>query len=325
MAEQPIISALVAGMNMDSLVSSLKPSEYSYALNAVIESFDGQSYTLQNEQGNLYCTGFPAGLKVIGVHSIIEKNIIVLFLTDDVNSQIGTVDVSTCVYKTIVNNPCLGFSTKKPIHKAVHKISNCTAEVFFTDGGKRKWIDLENLPYRETFSKENCDPNISTEIDCNKLLVQPNFSIPQLNILSIDTDGDLQAGTYQFTIQYSNASGEAYTASYSVTNPVSVFDSTKITEDFNYAVNKSINLRITNIDITGFYDYYNLIVIKTVNNITTPYLVGTFKITDQEKTFTYTGQNKIEEPLTLFDVMEKYPIYDEADVAVQSGAVSGGW
>ncbi len=307
------VSQLMLGLNLDNILSQVKPGNWTYSLNAVCESFDGQSLTIQNEEGNVLCTNFPTSYKVIGAHNIIEKSIIVFFLTNGTNSQIGVLDTNTCLFTPKITFSCYLFSINRPILQAVHKITNCSTEVYFTDGGPRMYIDLDNLPYTEVQAEGNCIPSTTADVDCNKMLVQPHFSIPQIDIDGIENDGQLTAGTMQFAIQYSNALSEAYTSFYSITNPVSIFDPNKVTQDFNYEVNKSVNIHISNIDTTGYYDYYNLAVIKTVNNIPTPYLVGTYKITGDTQDISYTGQDKTEIALSIFDIEEKYPIYKNAD------------
>jgi len=109
-----------------------------------------------------------------------------------------------------------------------------------------------------------------------------------------------------------NAIGEGYTSYYSVTNPTPLFDKTKETLDFNYIVAKSISLRITGLDTTGFYDYVNVVVIKTINNISTPELIGTYPITDSTLDIIYSGQ-KQNIPVTLTEIFTKNPIYPYAD------------
>lgn len=314
MPEQNIttdISQLMLGLNLDNILSQIKSGQYTYLLNGICDNFDGNSLTVQNEEGNVLCTNFPMGYKVVGVRNIIEKNIILFWLANGISSELGTLNTNTCIYTKYINDPCIGLDPSKPILKAVHKITNCTTEVYWTDGGPRKFVDLDNPPYRE-IQGEGCENIITTEVDCNKMLVQPNFKIPQLDVIDVDSDGELIAGTYQFAIQYSNGLSEAYTSYYSITNPLSIFDPNKITQDFNYSVGKSIRIDVSNIDDTGFYDYFNLAVIQTVNNIPTPYLVGTYKIVNSSQSIVYNGTNKTQIALSLFDITEKYPIYDTA-------------
>ena len=153
---------------------------------------------------------------------------------------------------------------------------------------------------------------ITPVLDCNKLKVQPNFTIPNLDVTDVVVGGDLKAGAYQFAIQYCNASGDAYTSYYSITNPVSIANTEITTPDFQYSVGKSIVLSISDIDITGYFQYFNLAVIKTINNGTTVELVGTYNIQDKSRTITYTGQNITQIPLSLNDILEKFAYYDIA-------------
>jgi hypothetical protein len=303
-------------MNLDSSVSQLKKGQLTYALNAVVENFDGQQVGYQNEPANAFCCTFPEGYKVIGTRNILEVNKTIFFLVNPVtsSSEIGFMDNDSCLYVTYFNSECLNFSIHHPIHKIVPKITNCSVEVYWTDGlNPRRFIDLQIKPLREVPVEGECELELTSEIDCNKIKVQPDYQIPELLVKSVESDGDLQAGTYQFGIQYSNAIGEAYTSLHSITNPTPIFDSNKLTLDFNYTVARSIQVQINNLDRTGFFDYFNLVVVKTVNDIATPYLVGTYEVTAGSQTIMYTGQNKEEIRLTMADVFEKFPIYDTAD------------
>jgi hypothetical protein len=315
------------GLNLNSIIRQIRPGQLTYALNAMVSNFDGNEISYQNEQGNEFCCSFPEGYKVIGQRNIIELGITVVMLANPLTSDSEIGVVKGCEYTRKINSKCLDFDIQHPILKIVYKLTNCTTEIYWTDvKNRRRWMDLDNLPFKET---RDCPPVVTGEVDCNKLEVQPNFSIPSLSIEAVRSDGDLEAGTYQFAIQYANALGEEYTSYYSVTNPLPVFDETKITQDFNYHVGKSIIINIENIDTTGFFDYFNLAVIKTVNNISSVELVGTYNITGESKIITYTGQGKIDIRLTIDDIFEKFPIYDTAkdvttvqDVIVWSGVTT---
>lgn len=308
---------IYVGLNLDNIVSQVKPGQYTYALNGTISNFDGNAYTMQNEGGNVLCFTIPQDYRVIGTHPIYEKDLIVFWLVNPLTGdcEIGLGGLYDCIYTKQINAKCLNFDIDHPILKAEHKITDCSIEVYWTDRINRKrFIDLNNLPYVTILgdSKTNCETIITSKIDCNKLNVQPDFDIPQVQVIDVASEGQLQAGTYQFAIQYSNILGEAYTSFYSITNPVSIFDPFKVTEDFNYNVARSIVINISNIDVSGFYDYFNIVVIKTVNAIVTPYLVGTFRITAVTQTHIYTGENKAEITETIDDVFQKYPIYEPA-------------
>ncbi len=312
---KPEFNVATSGLNLDQSVNQIPKGSLTYALNAAVENFDSNSVNYQNEPGNEHCLDFPAGYQLIGEHAIIEKNKHIFFLANPEtgDSEIGYMDNNDCVYRTLVNAVCLNFNIAYPIHKAVHRITNCGTEIYWTDGlNPRRYMDIDDVPYVETLSGDGCTRIKTTELDCNRINIQPNFSIPQLRILDVKTGGDLKAGTYQFAIQYADVAGEGYSSYYSVTNPLPIANPQVTTPNFDYPVGKSIEIDISNLDISGQWQYFNLAVIKTVNAITTVELVGTYFIDSSQTTITYTGQNQTQIPLALDDITLKYPYYDIA-------------
>ena len=123
------------GLNLDNTVNQIAKGSLSYALNASVENFDGNSINYQNEPGNEHCLDFPVSYQLIGEHSIYEKNKHIFFLAspETGGSEIGYMDNNDCIYHTLVNADCLNFNINNPIHKAVHKITNCTTEIYWTE------------------------------------------------------------------------------------------------------------------------------------------------------------------------------------------------
>jgi hypothetical protein len=299
------------GLNLNQTLRQIPEGQYTFAVNAILSGFDGQKYTLQNDQGNEICTSHPERFQVIARKNIIEKGIILLMLTDPETgeSEIGT--IQNCQYQALINDECLNFSVDYPIHKIEYKLNGDEVEVYFTDFfNNRRFLNLSKLPFKKI--ENDCGiPTETTEIDCNRLNVQPDFRIPIITVESVNSDGLVKAGAYQFAIQYANANTEPYTGWYAITDPLSLFDPNKITQDFNYDVNKSVKLDISDIDVTGFYDYFNIAVIKTINNITSADLVGTYQITSNRKSLVYTGQKT--KDLSIDEIFQRYPIYKKAD------------
>lgn len=311
----PEYNNATTGLNLDQTVNQIPKGKLTYALNAAVENFDSNSVNYQNEPGNEFCLTFPTNYHLIGEHFIIEQNKHIFFLVnpDTGGSQIGYMDNNDCVYHIYIDAPCLAFNIDYPIHKAVHKITNCTTEIYWTDGlNPRRYLDLNNIPYIIAPGATLCDPSYLNEIDCNQLKVQPNFSIPELAITDITTGGDLTAGTYQFAIQYCDAAGNPYTSYYSVTNPTPIANTQVTTLEFNYQVGRSIVVSVNNLDVTGQFQYFNLAVIKTINAISSVELAGTYFITQADRNITYTGQNVTQIRLTINDIFEKYPYYEIA-------------
>ena len=304
-----------AGLNLDNSVSQIPKGQLTYALNASVENFDASSVNYQNEPGNEFCIQFPSQFILIGTHFILEQNKHIFFITNPETGdcQIGYMENNDCVYKILVSAPCLAFNINYPIHKVVHKITNCTTEIYWTDGlNPRRYLDINNIPYILQPLADLCDPTFTDQLDCNQLKLQPNFNIPELKIVDVRNGGSLLAGTYQFAIQYCDASGNEYTSYYSVTNPTPIADISITTPNFNYEVGKSIVVNISNLDSTGQFQYFNLAVIKTINNIPSVDLVGTYFIDQTSKDITYTGQNETEIKLTINDIFLKYPYYEIA-------------
>ena len=303
------------GLNLDSSIDQVGPGRLTYALNATVENFDASTINYQNEPGNELCLDFPTGYKLIGSHFIPEKKKDIFFLANPNtgDSEIGYMYNNDCQYQTLVNAPCLNFNINNPIPKVVHRITNCTTEIYWTDGvNPRRYLDIESIPYKLTAGTPSCSPVYGDELDCNQLKLQPDFSIPQLMITQIRTEGSLVAGTYQFAVQYADASGNELTSYYSITNPLPIADEIITTVNFNYSVGKSIVVGVSNLDLTGQFQYFNLAVIKTINNVRSAELIGTYNIEEATKEITYTGADQTAIQLSIYDILEKFPYYDIA-------------
>lgn len=308
------------GLNTDQTLNQVKQGVLTYALNASVENFDASSVNYQNEQGNEFCLSFPESYVLIGRHFIPEKNKHIFFLVNpkenEYASEIGYMDNNDCIYHTLVSSTCLNFQITNPIHKIVHRITNCSIELYWTDGlNPRRYLDINNIPWKLQSGSILCDPIYDVgNLDCNQLKLQPNFEIPKIGINEkLRNGGNLKAGVYQFAAQYSDAFGNGYTSFYSVTNPLPVADTQTTSQAFDYPVGKSIDVNISNLDLTGQFQYFNLAVIKTVNQITSVELIGTYFINANSQTITYTGQIVDNIRLSINDIFEKFPYYGVAD------------
>ena len=301
------------GLDMDHSPSMVEKGKVTYCLNGNIENFDSLGISYGNEEGNVLCLTFPEGYLLIGRHFISEQNKHIFFLAtlDGANSQIGYMDNNDCEYKVLVNSPCLNFNINHPVHKVVHKINNCGTEIYWTDGvNPRRYLDIDDIPKILKSGSPLCSPIYTDDVDCNQLKIQPNFAIPSLEIKNVVTSGNLISGAYQFGVQYSDASGNAYTSYYSITNPTPIFDENTVSVNFNTPVGKAIVIAVNNLDVTGQFKYFNLAVIKSINGITSVELAGTYFIDGENKEVTYTGQVDI--TLSINDIFEKYPYYEIA-------------
>jgi hypothetical protein len=305
----------VTGLNLDNSQNNIKKGSLSYALNAALENHDANSVQYQNEPGNELCFDFPEGYKLIGKHFIPEQNKIIFFITNPEtnDSEIGYMENNDCNYVTLVNDSCLNFDMSHPVLRMVHRVTNFGTEIYWADNNGRRYLDIDNIPWIPAGSSEICNIKDSSKLDCNKLLLQPEVNIPVIDIDETVSGGEIISGTYQFTVQYADVSGNPYTSYYGVTNPLAIGDVNITTPNFNYIVGQSIVVNVQNLNPLGQYQYFNLTVIKTINGISTPELIGTYFIDDVFKKVTYTGQIQTNIQLSMNDVFEKFTYYDNAD------------
>ena len=306
----------ITGLNMDNIPSQISKGSLSYALNAALENFDANSVTYQNEPGTEFCLNFPHNYVVIGRYLISEQAKQIYFLSNPStgDSEIGYMVNNDCVYHTHINARCLNFDVNYPIHKIVHKTSNCGTEIYWAQpNADRRFLNLDNTPYLPTDGSTPCDPDLTNQLDCNQIRVQPVYSIPQIIVTDVISGGNLIAGTYQFAFQYSDSLGNPLSNYHSVTNPTPIADPSLITVNFNYPVGKSIILDISNIETGGQFEFFNIAVIKTINAIESVELIGVYPIDGTDKQITYSGQNVTQTRLTINDIFEKFPFYGPAD------------
>lgn len=310
------------GLNTESIITEIKPGMLTYALNASVQNFDGISITYQNDCANTDCLTFPAGYKVIGVKNITQLKKVVYWLTNPTTGDCLVLysDNDECTYNTYLDDTTpgadkLGFDVAHPILKIEVKTTNCGTELYWTDRfNKRRYMNLNKLPWKDIFISGIATPLVG-QIDANKLLVQANFSIPDIDATAVNIGGTLIEGTYQFTAAYSDILGNVYTAYYNVSNPVRIFLDSKTSENFNEATNKSINISINNLDTSGLYDYFNLIVIKTINGTASAELVSTMPINGQAiQSYNFTGDegSRTNKKVNLEDIFQEFDYYDIA-------------
>lgn len=312
----------VIGLDTDSTEHQIAPGTLTFAMNAMVENFSGERVTYQNEPSNILCTTLPEGFRVVGLFNITQLERVLYFLVNPATgySEVGFTQSGGCTYTKLFGSECIGFDVDFPIQQVVLKNTNCGLSVYWTDGNKSmRFFEFENLPWAEKPNANNpYKPTIlEGQVDCNKLLVQPNFKVPQVNIISDEEGGTLTTGTYQFVTQYANEKGEGYTQFYNVTNPISINQPNRATEDFNLPTSKAIRVKVRGMDTTGVFDFFNLVVIETINALSTPKLVGTYPVTVEDQDILYTGGGTLIQ-LAPEQLFQKYLFYETADGVTQS-------
>lgn len=238
-------------------------------------------------------------------------------------------------YTTIQQDACFNFSSAFPVKAVQYRITPCSLQIFFSDANNpRRWMEFyytnndptQSLYIRPIFYQivgyldPPCDsPIYGPNLDCNAINVQPSFLPPCIVFDGLTNGGSLLAGSYQFLLSMSDVNGNKLTSYLSATNIIPVSTKTVITQT-NYQSNAAIKLDIQGLNpsgVTQAFEYYNLVVAKTIDNVTSFYKVGTFPIT--QEFYTYTGNNAAQEiALSPEDVLDLYVFYDTAGVVGQS-------
>lgn len=233
-----------------------------------------------------------------------------------------TVQVPCCTYKKIAGDDCLNFSNKFPITAVQYFIDTCSLKVFFTDplnsfrhiefdyvdNDPTKNLIIKKQYYKITgFSDDDCKEAIySTDLNCDRLQVFANKKIPTIDFIDLVSGGSNKAGTYQFLISFADKDSNSLSNYFFATNPIPIF--TKyLSFETDYVTDRAIALKINNLDVFGIYDFYNLLVVKDINNSKSFYLAGTFPIS--KSSVVYTGNNETEIKLTEGDIFKKLPFY----------------
>lgn len=242
-----------------------------------------------------------------------------------------------CTYTEIVEDSCavlgfpldktkwLNFSIDNPI-VSTYKIDNCSITLYWCDGDRNpmRYLNLDvddfqkNIPRIQIGTEADaCETPIYSDcIDVEKIRVFPHVDPVCVKVIDIGTGGSLRAGSYQFAIAYADKVGETLSSYMSVTNPTPIFDPKyTITVDTDYVTDKSIRISFSNLD-TDRFRYFNLIAIKSINRVLTFEMVGTFTSTTDQ--YVYTGNDKTARPITIQDVLQKYPFYENANTVTNA-------
>ena len=332
------INILQAGMTFTT-PSFIKEGNYIVMVNGMLSMYNGNYALVTNESSTLLATKFKEGFKVINTSIVPSLSLTFLFLTNPLTleSEIGFIYDSTytdkpdiqeqCIenilinptghpisqYHTFVNSNCLNFDVDHPVSAWV-KVDDCNIRIYFNDfKNPPRYIDYDNFP---KVNLSNCPLIETNELDCDKIKIFPESCYPEITATDIVSGGQNQAGVYQFNLCYSDVRSNKITDYYYTSNPIPLFDKT-ITVDTAYPIAKSIKLEINNLNTD--FRYFNLVVLKTINNVTTPYLVETFEVTSPNFTYVYTGVDKnIQQTLSIDEILQERPYYTKAKSVAES-------
>jgi hypothetical protein len=229
------------------------------------------------------------------------------------------------LYKTITSAACLNFNIDYPVRIA-YDIIDCSLYLYFTDYyNERRFIYLKEdankdlkvwKEFHTITGLDNCGaPIYSTVLDCNKIKIQPNLMPVCVSFIDEIPSGGLIAGTYQFFTALATPLGKAMTEYSPATNEIPIFNR-EITLKTNYQTNLGISIQISGYAYNTIHKYYNIVVAKTIDNVTSYELVATLPLNTQN--FNYTGLDPALERLSENDVYQRFSYYKKADNVVSA-------
>lgn len=224
-SEVDTLSSTGPGLVPDLNSSYVSKEQYSYARNAVLNTRHGDLGTISNEMSNTLCCNAP--YKIVGTVDLPEAQVMV-FSTDETNSEIGIVDIKLCTYTKVLNMPCLKFTANHPITGVSKKDFQKGIVVTFTD----KHNPVRRIEVDKVGSITDCD-----DIRLFKLLEQPCIEVTRGQI------GNMPNGVYSVAVAY-DVNGQVFTDWFSLSNRTSVYSETS---------QNSLNVTITNLDTDFTY------------------------------------------------------------------------
>lgn len=262
------------GMNKDIDPRFMPEGVYLHAINATLNSHQGDMFKIGNEPSTIQCSHIPYTL----IGSIPINRGYAVFSTNNNDSEIGIFDPEQCTYTTVVNDPCLNFHTNSLVRGGASRENyDCTESIYWNDGrNPARYLNLSNVPYikeRKPDPEGGCDILTDTKaLDCEALRLTPLLTIPDLELSKSD-GGNLPNGSYRVTIAYS--SKKIRLTDYLVVSGVQFL--------YNHTgTGGGLEVTLTDLDLD--FQEYELLLISTVNQQVTARRVG-FYSTSQNKVF----------------------------------------
>lgn len=328
--------------------SLIKGGQFLLLVNGNIQAVDGNFAMITNDHSNLLATKFKEGFKVIGTNVVPSLSTTFFFLYNPLTlqSEIGfifdtsnqdkpdAVSENSCEnkiiedapleekaqyplsqYYTFVNADCLNFDIDHPITSWI-KIDDCNVRIYFNDfKNPPRYIDYKGF---QKINLSNCPLIETDQLNCDKILIFPETCYPIVDVVDVIPGGQNTAGVYQFAICYSDVRSNKITDYFYVTNPIPLYDQPIIPNgNTAYPVAKSFKIQISNLNTD--FKYFNLAVLKTINNVTSAYLVETFEINSSKFEYIYTGVDKnLQADLSIDEIIEKRPYYNKAKITAEN-------
>jgi hypothetical protein len=297
-------NALTGGLNKDTIDLLKKENSYSHARNVTVVMPDGQRGAIHSEPANKLCTTFP--YEPIGFIHLVDDQWAV-FMTDDTNSEIGIFYDNECRYESVTKGSqvCLNFNRKNLVYGAARRGFDCGFNIYWADGKRNpdRFINTAKVPWVQNCTTvAGCITCVDTNVlDCNRLRIAPEYTIPCLRLAKGQGSGLLLSGSYQVAIAYT-INGIRCTDYCALSNVQSIFDHTG-------------NAGAVVLSVTGaekvVFDTMEVVIISTINRQVQAKRLGLYS-TSQETIYI----DDIDQTLSSVDIATipvATPAYESSD------------
>ncbi len=284
-------------INIDVHPTDQPKDAHRFALNAVIESKNGDFNVLSTEGANAISATLPTDFKTVGTTYMTDHEVAVLAADSVGNSYIGIFNTESEILTEHVNDSAqsakLGFSLNNPIEVTYRKRRGCERTIYFAGKGI----------YPMNFSFDSpTDFQTSSLWVPNKFRIQRIYeSVPTFSNIETAEDGSLPAGSYEFAIRLLDSDFNP-TEFINSTDTIIIYHdlvtrdfaqangSTNLKSDlYNYSnTTKSISFELSTLDTN--YPYYQIAVLEAnagTGNISAVKLSQVIPI--EVETFKYTS------------------------------------
>ena len=228
------------------------------------------------------------------------------------------------------DNPCLNFDINYPIDSIEIKQEVCGQTMMFTDRkNPPRYIILDKKDYyrKKPPTCSNPNPIVEDCLDCERMLLFPNYKIPFIQPLSIEFGGSLKRGVYEFYVAYCDKLGNEMTEYVSATNAINLFDPQNIQMNSATRFDRtsySIKVEIDNLDTK--YNYYKIAVIEKtdVTGVTSIFNAGVYPINQNVVTYSTNGEHASLQRMTSEQLFATKPVYKKfGGLTASNGYVFG--